>query len=455
MSHRKYEAPRHGSLGFAPRKRTKHHRGRVRSFPRDDPRKEPHLTAFIGYKAGMTHILREVNKPGSKLHKREAVEPVTIVECPPMVVIGVVGYVETPRGLRTLSTVWAKFLDESVKRRFYKNWYRSKKKAFDRYAARITSDGNKDVEEELDRMKKFCTVIRVLAHTQIKKVGLRQKKAHLMEIQVNGGSTAEKVDWAHDLFEHKVFVDGVFSQNDMVDIMGATKGKGVKGVINRFGTRRLQRKTHRGNRKIGCIGAWHPPRVSWAVARAGQRGYGHRTEINKKIYRIGKAAIDEKTEKGKFNPNASTSSDLTKKTITPLGGFPHYGVVDEDYLMLKGGVMGPKKRVITIRKSLLTQTKRAALEEINLKFIDTASKFGHGRFQTIGEKNRFFGPMISRPGGAKEGEDLKDDVVEDFAPTESTDKDKKKGGKEEAKAEPKGEAKKEEAKKAEAPKKKA
>jgi len=453
MSHRKYEAPRHGSLGFAPRKRTRHHRGRVRSFPRDDPSKEPHLTAFMGYKAGMTHILREVNKPGSKLHKRETVEPVTIIECPPMVVVGVVGYVETPRGLRTLTTVWAKFIDESCKRRFYKNWYRAKKKAFDRYAARITSDGNKDQEEELDRMKKFCSVIRVLAHTQIKKVGLRQKKAHLMEIQVNGGSTAEKVDWAFDLFERKVSVDGVFSQNDMVDVIGVTKGKGVKGVINRFGTRRLQRKTHRGNRKVACIGAWHPPRVSWAVARAGQRGYGHRTEINKKIYRIGKAAVDEKTEKGKFNPNASTPADLTKKTITPLGGFPHYGVVNEDFIMLKGGVMGPKKRVITIRKTLIPQTKRAALEEIQLKWIDTASKFGHGRFQTIQEKNRFFGPMISRPGGAKEGEDLKDDVAEEYTAPEPTEKDKKKGGGKEAakeegkKEEAKAEAKKEAAKK--------
>jgi len=274
-----------------------------------------------------------------------------------------------------------------------------------------------------------------------------------MEIQVNGGSTAEKVDWAFDLFERKVSVDGVFSQNDMVDVLGVTKGKGVKGVINRFGTRRLQRKTHRGNRKVACIGAWHPPRVSWAVARAGQRGYGHRTEINKKIFRIGKAAVDEKTEKGKFNPNASTSADLTKKTITPLGGFPHYGVVNEDYLMLKGGVMGPKKRVITIRKTLIPQVKRAALEEIQLKFIDTASKFGHGRFQTIGEKNRFFGPMVSRPGGAKEGEDLKDDTVEEYTAPEPSEKDKKKGGKEAPKEAAKEEAKAE-AKK-EAPKKKA
>jgi large subunit ribosomal protein L3e len=389
MSHRKYEAPRHGSMGFSPRKRSASHRGRVRSFPRDDKSKPPHLTAFMGYKAGMTHILREVNKPGSKLHKRETVEAVTIIETPPMVVVGLVGYIQTPRGLRTLTTIWSKHLDETLKRRFYKNWYRSKRKAFDRYLAKRkedTTDAHFNAEKE--RIKKYCTVVRVLAHTQTKKINLRQKKAHLMEIQVNGGEVAAKVDWAVELFERKVPVDTVFSQNDMIDTISVTHGKGVKGVINRFGTRKLQRKTHRGNRKIACIGAWHPARVPIHVARAGQRGYHHRTEINKKIYRIGAASV---TEDKKFNPNASTQADLTLKAITPLGGFPHYGQVTNDYVMVKGCVVGTRKRVITLRRSLVPQTSRSALEDIQLKFIDTASKFGHGRFQTKAEKNRFFG----------------------------------------------------------------
>ena len=60
-------------------------------------------------------------------------------------------------------------------------------------------------------------------------------------------------------------------------------------------------------------------------------------------------------------------SDLTEKAITPLGGFPHYGEVNEDYVMLKGAIVGVRKRLITMRKSLLTQTSRSALEQINLK----------------------------------------------------------------------------------------
>lgn len=55
--------------------------------------------------------------------------------------------------------------------------------------------------------------------------------------------------------------------------------------------------------------------------------------------------------------------------------------------------MGSKKRVITLRKSLLTHKKRFAFEKINLKFIDTTSKFGHGRFQTSAEKKAFLGKL--------------------------------------------------------------
>jgi large subunit ribosomal protein L3e len=173
-------------------------------------------------------------------------------------------------------------LNESVKRRFYKNWYRSKKKAFDRYAARVAEDGGKNVEVELARIKKYAHVVRVLAHTQIRKVKLRQKKAHLMEIQVNGGTIAEKVAFGRDLFEKKVPVDTVFSPNEMIDTLAVTKGHGYTGVVARWGVARLPRKTHRGLRKVACVGAWHPARIRFTVSRHGQYGYHHRTEINKK-----------------------------------------------------------------------------------------------------------------------------------------------------------------------------
>lgn len=386
MSHCKFEAPRHGSLQYLPRKRTKHHQGRVRSFPRDNAALPPHLTAFIGYKAGMTHVVREIDRPGSKLHKKEAVEAVTVLEAPPMVVVGLVGYVETPNGLRTLTTVWATHLSEEIKRRFYKNWYNSKKKAFTKYAKRA-AEKPQEIEAEIDRIKKYCSVVRVLAHTQVKKLKLRQKVANIMEIQINGGDVAAKVDFARSLFEQEVTIDKVFGEGETLDVCSATRGKGYAGVVSRWGVTRLPRKTHRGLRKVACIGAWHPARVRFTVARAGQRGYHHRTEINKRVLRIGKKG-DKKS--------ASTDADLTEKDINPVGGFPHYGQINEDWLLLKGCIAGSKKRPITLRKSVVTVAKRSHLEPLNVKFIDTSAKYGHGRFQTLEEKAKFLGPLASK-----------------------------------------------------------
>lgn len=76
-----------------------------------------------------------------------------------------------------------------------------------------------------------------------------------------------------------------------------------------------------------------------------------------------------------------------------MGGFPHYGEVNNDFVMIKGCCIGSRKRIITLRKSLIVHTKRSALEQISLKFIDTASKMGHGRFQTPADKLAFMGPL--------------------------------------------------------------
>merc|ERR1712203_616888 len=318
MSHRKFEAPRHGSKGFLPKKRSKSHKGKCKAFPKDDSSKPVHLTAFMGYKAGMTHIVREVDRPGSKVNKKEVVEAVTIIETPPMIAIGVVGYIETPRGMRALKTVWAEHIGEEAKRRYYKNWSQSKKRAFTKSCTKWADDlGKKEIEKELAQMKKYCTVVRLIVHTQMKILRRRQKKAHIMEIQLNGGSVADKVDFARNHFEKELTVTAVFAQDEMMDIIGVTKGHGFKGVTSRWHTKKLPRKTHKGLRKVACIGAWHPSRIQSTVPRAGQKGYHHRTEINKKIYRMG---AGYKMKDGKLvKNNAATDYDLADKSINPMG----------------------------------------------------------------------------------------------------------------------------------------
>merc|ERR1712216_863109 len=263
----------------------------------------------------------------------------------------------------------------------------AKKKAFSKYSKQFYAEDksmSEKIKTEIQRAKDYCQVIRAICHTQVSKVKIGQKTAHVAEIQVHGGSVADKVDFCVKMFEQPVPVSSVFSENEMIDTIGVTKGRGFEGVITRWGCTRLARKTHRGLRKVACIGAWHPQRVKFQTPRSGQLGYYHRTEINKKIHRIGKSIKEDEN-------NAMTEADLTEKAITPMGGFPHYGEVNEDYVMLKGAVVGVRKRCVTLRKSLLAQGSRVALEQINLKFIDTSSKFGHGRFQTAEEKRKFYG----------------------------------------------------------------
>ncbi|KAF6165057.1 hypothetical protein GIB67_000641 [Kingdonia uniflora] len=163
--------------------------------------------------------------------------------------------------------------------------------------------------------------------------------------QVNDGTIEDKVGFSYEFFKKKVPIDVAFQKDEMIDIIGVTKGKGYEGVITRWGVTRLPHKTHRGLRKVSCNGVWHPARVSFTVARVGHNGYHHRMEMNMKVYMLGKA--------GQESHSAMIDFDRIEKDIIPIGGFPHYGIVKDNYLLIKGCCVGPKKRVVTLRQSLL------------------------------------------------------------------------------------------------------
>ena len=50
-----------------------------------------------------------------------------------------------------------------------------------------------------------------------------------MEVRLNGGSIAQKIEWAREHLEKQVPVGSVFAQDEMIDVIGVTKGKGFKG----------------------------------------------------------------------------------------------------------------------------------------------------------------------------------------------------------------------------------
>ncbi|KAG0441943.1 60S ribosomal protein L3 [Dictyocoela muelleri] len=377
MSCRNYRVPRHGSLQYCPKKRSKQVRIPISSYPDDDPSKPVYMAGFLGYKAGMTHVIRtsdraRTDKKGKEM-KKEIFDAVTIIETPPVVCYGIVGYKKTNTGLKLVKTVMIENLSENVIARFKRRYSRSKKfKVSNKFAF---------TKENQEILKNDCDVIRILVHTQVNKLPmLRTRKAHLGEMQLNGGSVEEKVEFALQKIGKEISIREVFSEQEMIDILGVTKGKGFTGVTKRFGTTILPRKSNKGRRKVGCIGAWHPANVLRTVARAGQKGFHRRTQPNKKIYMINNG-------KEKF----STDYDLTKKTINPMSGFLNYGRVNHDFIMVKGPVTGPSKRVVSLRKALWKTKNDKNNEKIVIKFVDTSSKLGHGRFQTTAEKQAFYG----------------------------------------------------------------
>merc|ERR1711974_114834 len=119
-----------------------------------------------------------------------------------------------------------------------------------RWADAAKSAETSPMAAEIERAKKYCQVIRAICHTQVGKVKIGQKKANIKEIQINGGTPEKKIDFAVNLFEKEVAVSSVFNQDEMIDIIGSSRGRGYNGVVTRWGCTRLARKSHRGLRKV-------------------------------------------------------------------------------------------------------------------------------------------------------------------------------------------------------------
>ena len=83
----------------------------------------------------------------------------------------------------------------------YRNYQNASKKAFTKYQDRykLAATHKDSIQRSEDRIAKYCSVVRVLCATQIRKLGFRQNKNHIMEIQVNGGDVAAKLKWANSV----------------------------------------------------------------------------------------------------------------------------------------------------------------------------------------------------------------------------------------------------------------
>ena len=333
----RHHQPRKGSVAFSPRKRAAKETPRIKSWPSDD---EPKLLGLAGYKVGMTHTMIVDNDKNSPTNGMEVFTPVTVLEVPPVVVMGIRAYEKTTYGLKAITEVIADNLDKELSRKISLPKDYDKSKAIAKIQETL-----KDTED-----------IKVLVHTNPKVASVPKKKPEIFECGIGGKTVEEKLNLAIELLGNEVKASEIFSDGQFVDSIGITKGKGFQGPVKRWGIRVQYGKAARSSKKrhIGSMGPWTPSRTMWTVPQAGQMGYHKRTEYNKKILKIGDAMeVDE---------------------INPDGGFIKYGLVKNDYILVKGSVPGPSKRLIILRKPVRANGKSNDAPQIN--HISTKSKQG-------------------------------------------------------------------------------
>ncbi|MCS7118959.1 MAG: 50S ribosomal protein L3 [Archaeoglobaceae archaeon] len=325
----KTHRPKRGSLAFSPRKRAKRIVPRIRSWPEC---KEVRIQGFAGYKAGMTHVVMIDDRKNSKNYGEEIVIPVTVIEAPPMKVAGVKVYKETQYGLKILKEIWTKELDTPLGRR-----------------VKISKKNSEIVLKDIEGDE-----VRVTTYTQPYLIsGVPKKTPDLMEQKI-GGEFEKALEYAISKLGKEIRISEVFKEGDIVDVSAITKGKGFEGVVKRWGVITLDAKHARSSkhRRVGTLGPWNPHRIRWTVPLYGQMGFHQRLEFNKRIIKIGNNGEE----------------------ITPKGGFQHYGIVRNDYILISGTVPGAVKRLVRIRDAI--RPPKSDFAGVNIIYVSTSSKQG-------------------------------------------------------------------------------
>ncbi len=310
MGHRKTHAPKHGSLAYLPRHRAKKPTARIRFWPQIKS-ENPRLLGFTGYKAGMTYVFTIEDRKRSPHFGKEVMRAATILETPPIIVVGFRTYTKTPYGLQNITEVWMKNPPAILNR------------------AMVLPE-NFNTEQMLEKATKNLdqiTVIRVVTATQPSLTSLSKKKPEIAEIQLGGGTIPQQFEYAKQLLGKTVTPEEVFKDGQYIDIGGITVGKGYQGPVKRWGVTILQHKGRKTKRGIATNGPWNPHHIMYSVPRAGQMGYHQRIEFNKRILKIGKDG----------------------KEVTVKGGYIRYGEVKGPYIIIEGSVPGTEKRQIRLR----------------------------------------------------------------------------------------------------------
>jgi large subunit ribosomal protein L3 len=314
MGHRKYSAPRRGSIAFRPRSRAKSLEARIRTWPNIDQDK-PTLMGFAGFKAGGINILTVDDREKTPNFGKHFLNPSTVIATPPIRIVGIRGYKQSVNGKQVAFDVYSRDAPKELARKV---------------------DMKYDEELFVKAEESLPSIDTVVATAAVlpREANLSQKKPFVFEIAISGSDNGKKFEYIKGLLGKEIRVRDIFQLGQYVDVVGITRGKGVEGPITRFGVKRKQHKSRKSVRAVGTLGPISPAVVTYTVARQGQRGFHQRTEYNKRILLMSSANKDSQI------------------SINPSGGFKHFGLVKEDYIVLRGSVPGVPKRLVKLRQPI-------------------------------------------------------------------------------------------------------
>lgn len=310
MGHRKYSAPRRGSMAFRPRARAKSLEARVRNWAQSTEPK-PFLGAFAGFKVGMLNVVTVDDRDRTPNFGKQLANPSTILATPPLTIMGIRGYRVDYYGRHALFDIISQ------------DTFKEQKKK--------TQSGSLEeaISKAEDRLNNVSSVA-VLVSVSPKDAKLSQKKPYTFEIKLTGSNTRQNFDYAKSILGKKLKVSDIFRTGQSIDVAAITRGKGVEGPITRFGVKRKQHKSRKSVRAVGTLGPISPAVVMFTVPRQGQRGFHQRIEYNKRILLIGNTS-----EEG---------FDINLK-----GGFNHFGALNGDFIVVRGSIPGVPKRLVKLR----------------------------------------------------------------------------------------------------------
>jgi large subunit ribosomal protein L3 len=312
MGHRKYSAPRRGSVAFRPRARARSLEARVRNWAQSTEPK-PSLGAFAGFKVGMLNVVTIDDRDRTPNFGKHLANPSTLVATPPLTIIGIRGYRVDYSGRQVVFDIG------------YRDATRDQKK-------KVQQGSLGEAISKAEGYLNKISFVYVLVSVSPKDAGLSQKKPYTFEIFLTG-DTKQNFDYAKSILGKKLKVTDIFRIGQLIDVAAITRGKGVEGPITRFGVKKKQHKSRKSVRAVGTLGPISPAVVMFTVPRQGQRGFHQRIEYNKRILLIGSTS-----EEG---------IDINRK-----GGFKHFGALNGDFIVVRGSIPGVPKRLVKLRMSI-------------------------------------------------------------------------------------------------------